>query len=79
MSNNSNFTKLGFSKSGFGCCGHFEVCNYGKKDCFIENKDPEAKHYCQCFIRNKRKKDQLNEVKKQFSLLDVDVFFEVTN
>lgn len=48
----NNFTKTGFSKAGFGCCGHWTQCNMGKKDCFYEDTDPKAKHLCGCYMRH---------------------------
>lgn len=50
----SSFTVLGFSKTGFGCCGNHFSCQLGKLDCAIEDKDPEAKNYCHCYQRNHR-------------------------
>jgi len=48
----SGFTKLGFSKSGFGCCGHFNTCEMGLHNCFYETIDPEVKEYCACYKRH---------------------------
>ncbi|PMC34941.1 hypothetical protein CJ195_20755 [Bacillus sp. UMB0899] len=50
--NRSGFTLKGFSKSGFGCCGHHNVCSMGKLDCFYEHTDPEVMKYCACYQRN---------------------------
>jgi len=51
---NSGFTALGFSKSSFSCCSHFQICEMGKLECAIEDRDPEAKEYCNCYLRHRR-------------------------
>lgn len=51
-SNRAGFTSLGFSKSGFGCCGHWETCSMGKYECHYDTIDPEVKNYCNCYKRN---------------------------
>ncbi|WP_066415317.1 hypothetical protein [Sutcliffiella cohnii] len=50
--NRSGFTKLGFTKSGFGACAHWNFCNMGKNDCYYASKDPKVKDYCHCYQRN---------------------------
>ena len=50
--NRSGFTSLGFSKSGFGCCGHWQTCSMGKLECHYATIDPEVKEYCHCYKRN---------------------------
>lgn len=47
----SGFTSLGFSKSGFSCCSHFNLCEMGKGECFYQTIDPEVKNYCACYQR----------------------------
>jgi hypothetical protein len=51
-SNRAGVTSLGFSKSGFGCCGHFSTCSMGKLECYYATIDPEVKDYCHCYQRN---------------------------
>lgn len=57
--NRSGFTKLGFTKSGFGACAHWNVCNMGKNDCYYASKDPEVKDYCHCYQRNHSEKEEI--------------------
>ena len=49
---NLGYTALGFSKSGFSCCGNHYICQLGQLDCAIVKQDPEAKYYCHCYQRN---------------------------
>ncbi|WP_374724219.1 hypothetical protein [Calidifontibacillus erzurumensis] len=54
--NNANFTKTGFSKAGFACCGHWQECQMGKLECIYAESDPEVKNYCKCYVRNHNSK-----------------------
>ncbi|MGY3716101.1 hypothetical protein ACWE42_11315 [Sutcliffiella cohnii] len=67
VNKNSNYTVLGFSKAGFGCCGHHVQCKLGTLDCAIEMRDPEAKLYCHCFQRNQylSSKEEKNNIFEQ--------------
>lgn len=49
----SQFTKTGFSKAGFACCGHWQYCDLGKGSCFYSEIDPEVKNYCACYLRHR--------------------------
>lgn len=65
----AGFTKLGFTKASFSCCGHFSFCNMGKGDCFWGTLDPEAKEYCNCYQRNRRIKSANDNASAEVSLI----------
>lgn len=50
----AGYTKTGFSKAGFGCCGNHVICQMGKRQCHYEEIDPEVKDYCAAYARNRK-------------------------
>ena len=46
------YTNSGFSKP-FGCCGHWKVCEMGKKpeQCHYKTRDPETMENCAVYCR----------------------------
>ena len=60
----SDYTLLGFSKNHFSCCSSHKECQLGKLDCAIEDKDPEAKDYCNCYHRNHHSNRVVKPIKK---------------
>lgn len=48
----SKYTKTGFSKP-FDCCGHWKVCEMGKKpdQCHYKTRDPETMENCSVYRR----------------------------
>jgi hypothetical protein len=70
---NSHYTVLGFSKTSFGCCGNHSICQLGVLDCAIEDRDLEAKNYCNCYQRNHKPTKEImpktrKETKTEFHL-----------
>lgn len=64
-SSNSQFTRVGFNKKGFGCCGHWQICHLGKLDCYYETIDPEVSTYCSSYQRYHKKATQVVDVTPQ--------------
>ncbi len=79
MTSKGNFTKTGFSKSGFSCCSHYAVCDMGRKDCFYEQMDPEVKTYCNCYQRNQSKDKDVDREKNAISREEVEDELEVAS
>lgn len=52
----TGFTKLGFSKTNFSACSNWNSCSMGKLSCVLEEIDPEAKEYCNCYQRHHKDK-----------------------
>lgn len=73
-SNRTGFTKLGFSKSGFGACSQWASCSMGKFECHYAAVDPEVKEYCHCYQRNhytpKQKVESVQSVETKVMLIE---------
>ena len=72
----AGFTKLGFSKAGFGCCGHHSKCNMGRQQCHYEKIDPEVKDYCAAYARNHKQEaiqDPSFFIAKKENLPEIDL------
>jgi hypothetical protein len=59
---NDNVSEIGFSKSGFSACGHWNLCNMGKNKCYYEDINPEVKTLCHCYGRNHAVKESGEEL-----------------
>lgn len=62
MKANSNFTRLGFSRKGFGCCGHWTACDLGKGTCHYDELDPEVKDYCSAYKKARAPKLEVTTI-----------------
>lgn len=56
MKDTATYTKSGFSKQGFSCCGRYNFCNMGKDDCYYDGIDNDVKNHCNCYQRKHAKK-----------------------
>lgn len=74
----SGFTKIGFSKKGFGCCGRYEICNMGILDCYYKELDPEVQDYCMAYQRHHNAtSEQLAPLPNEHEEEEV-IFFNIT-
>lgn len=71
MKPNSGYTRKGFSKSGFGCCALWQFCQQGKTTCYYDKTDPEAKEYCQSYLRHHRQPAIIAQVEDKVSPIEV--------
>lgn len=75
----TGYTKIGFSKAGFSCCGHYVLCQMGKLPCYYKEKDPEAKNYCAAYLRNQNAKQMEVPLKSPTLLKCEEVVVVVRN
>lgn len=52
QSSKTGVTKTGFSRSSFGCCARYFMCEMGTKECFYQSIDPEVPKLCAAYQRN---------------------------
>jgi hypothetical protein len=67
----SQFTKSGLSKP-FTCCGHWNICEMGKKVdlCVYKEIDPETMINCRVYQKNHQKVKEEQTLDKAFALFD---------
>ena len=68
-------TKKGFSKNGFGCCGHHKVCDMGRNRCVYEESDPEVLRLCLCYQRHHQNEIRHQDPFNEIVIEDIDKLF----
>jgi hypothetical protein len=69
----SQYTNSGLSKP-FSCCGHWDICDMGKKEefCLYREKDPETMLNCRSYQRNHQKdKTENSLLEEAFAIFEL--------
>ncbi|MGG3805797.1 hypothetical protein [Metabacillus fastidiosus] len=79
QNSNSCYTITGFSKSFFGYCSNWIFCDLGKGECFYNEKDPEAKLYCQAYQRNRKGGQSITQTQELSEFIEPEVLSPLTD